>query len=291
MFNICAFTRILLFDIIKMMEKLTLKVYAKINLMLDIKGILDDGYHSLDMVMTSCDLFDEIKAEKSIANEVYMDGVLQDEKNTAYKALDILTLAYGYRMKVQIKKGIPMKAGVGGSSADAAGVFFAYSYLYGIDTEYMTKLALSVGSDVCYMIKGGPAKVRCKGEMVFPIEKYTELNMVMLQKEYGAETKDVYKHYDKIGRQIQDEFEIDGQKVFNVLQAPAIELCPSIQESIDELKKHTRYVFMTGSGSAVLGIFNSKDEAKAALDKIKGNYDFKQVVSTKPFGVEIMSEE
>ena len=273
------------------MEKLALKVYAKINLMLDIKGILDDGYHSLDMVMTSCDLFDEIIAQKSTVNEVYMDGELQDEKNTAYKALEVLTLAYGYRMKVEIKKGIPFSAGVGGSSADAAGVFFAYSTLYGIKPEFMTKLALSIGSDVCYMIKGGPAKVRCKGEMVFPIETYTELYMVMLQKEVGASTKDVYAKYDELGRQIQNEFEINNIKVFNVLQAPAIALCPSIQESIDELNKHTNKVFMTGSGSAVCGIFDSKAQAEACLAKIPRGYAFNKVVKTMPCGVEIISEE
>ena len=273
------------------MEKLTLKVYAKINLMLDIKGILDDGYHSLDMVMTSCDLFDEIIAQKSTENEVYMDGVKQDDKNTAFRALEVLTLAYGYRMKVEIKKGIPMNAGVGGSSADAAGVFFAYSHLYGIDVEYMTKLALSIGSDVVYMIKGGPAKVRCKGEMVFPLDTYNEMYMVMLQKEPGAATKDVYGHYDKIGRQIQNGFEINGQKIFNVLQAPAIELCPSIKDSIDELSKHTDKVFMTGSGSAVLGVFGSYEEAQECLNKINGDYVFKKVVTTKPCGVEIISEE
>ena len=103
------------------MEQLKIKVYAKLNLMLDIKGVLEDGYHSLDMIMESCSLYDELVCEKSVENSVYMDGVLQDEKNTAYRALEVLTLAYGYKMKVEIKKHIPMCAGVGGSSADAAG--------------------------------------------------------------------------------------------------------------------------------------------------------------------------
>ena len=272
------------------MEKIALKVYAKINLMLDIKGILDDGYHSLDMVMNSIDLYDEIIAEKSLENEVYMDGVKQDDKNTACKALEVLSLAYGYRMKVEIKKAIPFSAGVGGSSADAAGVFVAYSELYGIEPEYMTKLALSVGSDVVYMMKGGPARVRCKGEMVFPIESYQELNMIMLQKEVGASTKDVYANFDKLGRIVDKEFKVGDQIVFNVLQAPALELCPSIKESIDELYKHTDKVFMTGSGSAVCGVFESKDEAKKALDKIQGEYIFKKVVNTMPQGIEVINE-
>ena len=242
------------------MEQLKLKVYAKLNLSLDIKGVLDDGYHSLDMIMESCSLFDELTCTKSLENEVCMDGIIQDEKNTAYKALEVLSLAYGYKMKVEIVKHIPFSAGVGGSSADAAGVFFAYGRLYGIDYEYMTKLALSVGSDVCYMIKGGPAKVRCKGEMVFPIEDFKERFMVIAQKELGAATGDVYKKYDEIGRIIDDTFDLDGIKVFNVLTKPATILQPSIQNTINDLKAYTNRVFMTGSGSAVCGIFSSKKE-------------------------------
>ena len=272
------------------MEKVSIKVFAKLNLMLDIKGIMDDGYHSLDMVMESCDLFDEITCEKSQDNEVYMDGVLQDEKNTAKKALDILTLAYGYRMKVDIKKHIPMSAGVGGSSADAAGVFFAYGRLYGIEYEYMTKLALSVGSDVVYMMKGGPARVRCKGEIVTPIETFNKRHLVIIQKAEGGSTKDVYKKYDEIGRCIKDTFLDQGQEFYNVLTAPAIALYSGIEDSINEMKKHTDKVFMTGSGSAVCGLFNTKDEAKKALDKIGSEYAFKKTIETMPYGIEVIEE-
>lgn len=272
------------------MEELTLKVFAKINLKLDITGVLEDGYHSLDMVMTSIDVYDLIKAQKSTVNEVYMDGVLQDDKNTAYKALEVLSLAYGYKMKVEIEKHIPMSAGVGGSSADAAGVFFAYSRLYGIDMDYMTKLELSVGSDVVYMTKGGPAKVKCKGEIVFPIDNFDDMYMILLQKIPGAPTAQVYKKYDLMGRSIEGNFKANNIDVFNVLQAPAITLCREIRFTIDELRKHTEKVFMTGSGSAVCGLFDSYEQAKACLDKIEGDYVFKNVVKTLPYGIEIVEE-
>ena len=274
------------------MEKLTLKVYAKINFKLDILGKLDDGYHSLDMLMSSCDLYDEIIAEKSAQNEVYMDGVLQGNKNTASKALALLSMAYGYKLKVQIKKHIPMCAGVGGSSADAAAVFFAYSRLYAIDLEYMTKLALSVGSDVVYMLKGGWARVRCKGEIISPLEIEDTITMVIAQKVPGAATQDVYKAYDNVGRVVEEEFTIlNSHRVFNVLQKPAIALCKEIQETIDDLKKYSNRVFMTGSGSAVCAIFDSESEAKACLNSLDDGYAFKQVVKTLPYGMEILDEQ
>ena len=271
------------------MEELTLKIYAKINLVLDIRGVFEDGYHNLDMIMSSCSLYDEIKATKSQKNEVYMDGVLQNDKNTATRALDILTLAYGYKLRIDIKKGIPMSAGVGGSSADAAGVFKAYSILYGVETIYMHKLAQSIGSDVIYMMHGGPARVRGKGELVFPIDNFCETNMVILQKEVGASTQAVYKKYDELGSVAKDSFLLEnGTHVFNVLEESAISLCPSIQTSIDELKKYTDKVFMTGSGSAVLGIFKTQKEAQDCVDKIGDDFVFKKAVKTMPSGIEVV---
>ena len=267
------------------MEQIKIRVYAKINLKLDINGTFDDGYHSLNMDMASIDVFDVIKAYKAQKSEVYMDGVLQDEKNTATKAVELLELAYGYPIKIEIEKHIPMKAGVGGSSADAAGVFYCYSKLYGVDTSYMTKLALSVGSDVVYMMKGGPATVKGRGEIVHASD-YIPLTMVIAQKSYGGETSQVYKKFDEVGRVVNNIIDLgNGKECFNVLEKPAETICEDILNTKIELSKYTDKVFMTGSGSAVIGIFNSEDEAKACSDKLDG-YIFNKVIKTLPYGIE-----
>ena len=114
--------------------------------------------------------------------------------------------------------------------------------------------------------------------------------MVLLQKITGAPTTQVSKKYDLMGRSIEGAFRVNNIDVFNVLQAPAITLCREIRFTIDELRKHTDRVFMTGSGSAVCGIFDSYEQAKAALDKIEGDYVFKDVVKTLPAGIEIVNE-
>ena len=136
------------------MKRISIKVNAKINLSLDITGVREDGYHNLDMIMTSVDVFDIITAQKSDKSQVTMDGQVVEANNTAAKALALLQEKFNIAMNVDIVKGIPFSAGMGGSSADASGVFFCASKLFGISIDEMMPLALKVGCDVPYMIFG-----------------------------------------------------------------------------------------------------------------------------------------
>lgn len=270
------------------MEKIEIRVYAKINLKLDINGVYEDGYHSLNMLATSLDIYDEIIVEKAQENSVYMDGVLQDETNTATKALQLLEQAYGYFAKVEIKKNIPFMAGLGGSSADAAGVFYAYGLLYGIDHFYMNKLAQSVGSDVVYMMQGGLCAIKCRGEMIFPKEDQLDLHLVVAQKEYGASTKDVYMQYDKSEKEYEQVPIKNDVIAFNVLEKPATTLAPNIAKAKEDLLQFTDKVFMTGSGSAYVGVFDNIEKAKECASALK-DYIFVKACDTKRVGVEIIS--
>lgn len=260
------------------MQEIKVKVYAKINLDLKIKGTYDDGYHKLDMLMTSIDIYDIVFAKKSLENVVTMDGKVQDDNNTAKKALNLLELAYGYSMRVDIKKNIPFSAGLGGSSADASAVFYCYSKLYGIELESMHKLAMQVGADVVYMLYGGAKHVRCKGEML-SLAEYSRKYLVIAQKEVGASTKEVYNLYDKILN--KDNY------IENDLQSAAISLCPSILYTINDLKKYSNKVYMTGSGSAVVAEFDDMKKANNCADSLK-DYLFKKALITKDIGIEII---
>lgn len=271
------------------MNSLTIKVNAKINLSLDIKGVFEDGYHSLDMLETSVDIFDLIKVSKSDKTQVYMDNEEQDDSNTATKAAKLLEQAYGYKVEVVITKNIPMKAGLGGSSADAAGVFFAYSKLYGIDLQSMNKLASSIGSDVVYMMQGGLKRVRAKGEIVTPCDSNADFIFVVAQKEYGATTQQVYKEFDNHKKEY-NSFEYNNINIFNVLQKPAELLTPAIKEAEKDLLKYTDKVFMTGSGSAYVAIFNNIEDAEKCADSLK-DYKFVKTAVSKNNGIEIIIEE
>lgn len=274
------------------MEKIKVKVFAKVNLGLDILGVYDDGYHQLKMLMASVDIADVVCCEKAEMSKVVMDGVIAEYSNTASKALQLLNKSYGINMKVDIEKGIPMNAGLGGSSADAAAVFWCASKLYGISVEELETLAIAVGSDVPYMLYGGGAVVEGRGESI-ELCPLPQLHLIVVQRQCGASTAEVYKNYDKnpnrLGKIELLQGDIFGNKFFNVLQHSAIQLCPSIDETIAEMKIFTKKVFMSGSGSAVVGVFESSNDAKKACEKLQsGKYKFLSVVSTVPSGIEVI---
>ncbi|MDE7208900.1 MAG: 4-(cytidine 5'-diphospho)-2-C-methyl-D-erythritol kinase [Clostridia bacterium] len=266
------------------MKRISIKVNAKINLSLDITRVREDGYHNLDMIMTSVDVFDIITAQKSDKSQVTMDGQVVEANNTAVKALALLQEKFNIAMNVDIVKGIPFSAGMGGSSADASGVFFCASKLFGISIDEMMPLALKVGCDVPYMIFGGAARVQGVGEIITPVE-IQPLTLVIAQKTVGSSTKDIYKKYDEAGGERGE-----GKKYFNALERGAIMLNPQIADAKTDLLKYTQRVFMTGSGSAYVGVFDNDEKAQQCLKSLQG-YVFCKLAHTKPQGIEIIVQE
>ncbi|MDE5655056.1 MAG: 4-(cytidine 5'-diphospho)-2-C-methyl-D-erythritol kinase [Clostridia bacterium] len=263
------------------MNSISIKVNAKINLSLDITGVRADGYHILDMLMTSVDIFDTITASKSNLPKVTMDNKEVSGDNTAVKALKLLHDKFNIAMQVDIVKGIPFSAGMGGSSADASGVFYCASKLYGIALEEMIGLALKVGCDVPYMLFGGGARVQGVGEIVTPVE-VPQMTMVIAQKTSGASTKDIYRKYDDVGGERGN-----GKTHFNVLERGAVMLNPQIAQAKSDLLKFTDLVFMTGSGSAYVGVFDDEEKAKCCVESLQ-DYVFCKVAHTKHTGIEVI---
>ena len=277
------------------MEKLKLKVYAKVNLALDILGKFENGYHDLDMLMASVNIFDTMTFNKAKSNQVKMDGKVVGAENTAVKALELLSGKYGIHMNVQITKGIPFAAGMGGSSADASGVFVAASKLYDIPLKELEELAAKVGSDVIYMMYGGFARVRGQGENIEKID-LPMMDILIAQLEPGGSTKDVYAEYDKNPTktrltidQALEQIKKTGRGFFNVLSDGAIKLCPSIEYSLKDIYAFTDRVFMTGSGSAVVGIFDRERDAKWCEINLVG-YLVAKTLHTMPEGIEVREE-
>lgn len=271
------------------MQEIKIKVNAKINLSLDIKGVREDGYHLLDMLMSSVSIYDIIYAKKSSQNIILMDGKEADKNNTALKALELLKKHFGITMHVEIQKGIPFSSGMGGSSADASGVFYCAYRLYGVEMEKLLPLALKVGCDVPYMIYGGDARVTGVGEEIAPLT-FPNMHLVIAQKVVGASTGEIYKNYDKCGGEkgsidkVLDNINVSFLP-FNVLEKSAVQLCPEIEKAKKALMRYTDKVFMTGSGSAYVGVFLNEESARKCLEGLD-DMIYKAYAATKDKGIE-----
>ena len=276
-------------------QSVRLRAFAKANLSLNITGKnKDNGLHELDSVMLSLDAFDTVTVTERSDDKINVRFVNADigEDNTAAKAARAVQSAIGGGWDITVEKGIPIGAGLGGSSADGAAVLRALDVMYklparGVD---MRNVALSVGSDVPFMLTGGLARVRGTGEDLFFIENKAELFIVGLMSG-EVSTARAYAEFDRLhesgafcptDNDKLCELLLSGdpsavELAGNALYAPACELAPQIQKNAELLKSHGAAVNLTGSGGMVLGYFTDIQKFAAcarALGGMQGFYVF-----------------
>lgn len=269
------------------MEEITLRVHAKINLTLEIKGVNKRGYHDLDMLCCSVSPYDTVRVCRAEKIKVTMDGAESGEENTAYRAASLIFGETGVALDVGIRKGIPVGAGMGGSSADASAVFFAAVKLGIISEETAKILCVKVGSDVAYMMRGGYCRLRGEGENITPLGEI-DFRLAVVQKETGASTKQVYAGYDRTPvRGLGVQAVLRGERYYNVLENSAIALCPSVREVKDRLLRLYGNATMTGSGSAVFAVVTEETDEKILKEKFS-DCTFAEIVKTVPRGIEIV---
>lgn len=270
------------------MKKAKIKVPAKINLTLDIEGV-KDGYHVLESLVASVDIFDTVcvKVRKDNLIKVAFCGVPlgnSGRQSNAYHAAESFKKEFGTGgVDIYIDRQIPVGAGLGSSSADIAGVLSAMRKLYKINRD-VTYIANELGSDVAYMMKGGFAVMRCRGERVEKIDgvKRTFYLLIVTGKS-GVSTAESYKGYDEIGKLYPKNTsaavnllkEDDPDNFFTVLKNDLYEssanILPEIKGTLDRLKEYGAAV-MTGSGSAVYGIYKTKKERDKAYKALRPDF-------------------
>ena len=251
------------------------KAPAKINLFLDVLGKRDDGYHFLDMVMLPLELHDTLEfvyvphrgATHIISDEITHEVI---EHNLIHKTLAALKSQYQYSKDFNIKvhKEIPIYAGMGGGSSNAAAALKAFQK-YGklkMSEEEELKFCLNLGADVPFCMKNVPAHVEGIGEKVTPIKLAHQYSVLIIKPKEGLSTKRVFAEADnyelKHGNvnDVIKALETGDEKLlassmFNSLEEVSIKLCPEIQEIKDMMKKDGfKCVLMTGSGSCVYAI-------------------------------------
>ena len=281
--------------------KTQIKAYAKINLSLAITGEAN-GFHNLDSVVTTIDLFDTITVSKRKDDKINLimrgigEDVLSSVNNNAYKAAMLFKETFKTKgMDIKIIKNIPLAGGLGGSSADVAGVLNALKKLFNIEDD-VKPLADKLGSDSGYLLTGGFARISGRGEIVSPIESNAEFWVLLAYSETGVNTADCFKKYDQM-QSCESGFDNDklvsaiksgdvveiSKYVKNDLSYPAIALCDELAKNINALKSLSPLcASVSGSGATCFALFETKELTLWAADKMKKlGYDV-EVVKTIP---------
>lgn len=272
------------------MQTAKVQAYAKLNLTLDILGVRD-GYHLLDSFVCTVDLKDTVylKRRKDKLINVYMVGKgsesIPPERNNAVKAGEAFVCKFGtFGADIRILKNIPIGAGLGGSSADIAGVLKGMARLYGVDDfSALKEIADSLGSDSGYLLTGGYARISGRGEIVEPIKSDKKMSFLLLQPKTPVSTAECFSCFDRIGGDgalhtqafidafLDGDSEGMGKNMVNALTYSAAKLNPEVMTAVREAESFSPSGYsMTGAGSGVFLWFEEEELLKWALSRYKG---------------------
>jgi len=290
--------------------KLKIQARAKINWTLDVVGVLPNGYHDLDMLMQSVSLCDQMTMEDAdaLTLAVRMGGayVPADESNLVLRAARALQQHSGCTKgaRITLRKYIPVAAGMGGGSSDAAAALKGLNVLWGLnlDDDTLEKIGLTIGADVPFCIRGGLQRAQGVGERLTPVAMKHPLYIVAFQPCRGLSTKEVFTSLHEDG--IRDEDRPDnaaaqralecgdvrllGRSLGNVLEPVSRRLRPDIDKAIRDIEAAGAVgARMTGSGSAVFGVFLHAGACRKAAQELQKTYPSCRMMRTAECGVVI----
>lgn len=269
--------------------KITVNAFAKINLFLDITGVNNIGYHLLDSVMQSVTLCDKLEIEQTESGriEIFCDipDIPCDETNIAHKAARLFfekTGEINKGLSITLKKSIPHQAGLGGGSADAAGVLVALNRIYGgkLSERELCEIGVGVGADVPFCIVGGTKRAQGIGEKFTPVSPMPCCSIVIAKPDFGVSTVKAYGDYDLL----QTPKRLDISALLTSLQNDDLTaLAGSLHnafeqvvtnEKIDNIKSVMSSCgalgsLMSGSGSAIFALFDDAQKAQTCLDALQ----------------------
>ena len=272
--------------------QVTVHAPAKINVTLDIVGVRADGYHLLESLFQSVSIYDTVVAEKADKGDISLEVVGQPcdcptEKNTAYKAAKVFFEETGIEGGVHLilTKRIPQQAGMGGGSADAAGVLWALNTLYetNLTTSRLHRMGAKIGADVPFCVVGGTVMVTGIGDGLDPTFPLPPCHIVVAQPAEGISTKEAYTAVDNATITRRPDHEAVKralcrrdlhalcQQAVNVFEdATNLAGVADIRRKMEAFSPLCSQ--MTGSGSCVFAIFEDEDTANACVEALKKEY-------------------
>jgi 4-diphosphocytidyl-2-C-methyl-D-erythritol kinase len=276
-----------------MSSTVIVRAHAKINLDLRVLGPRPDGYHELRTVFQSIALHDVIECvprEGAFAIECTTAGVPLDSSNLVWRAAEALWRALRRSAPVRgvlirLHKNIPLQAGLGGGSADAAAALIALARLWKapVRPPQLTDVAATLGADVPFFLSGGTALGLGRGDEVYPLADLPRHWIVILVPGFGVSTPDAYSWYDgerdlSRGAGAREPQHVPGPwpsraaQMINDLEAPIARHHPEIDQMRTALRRAGALAAaMSGSGSAVFGLFQKRADALAAVERLSGS--------------------
>ena len=267
---------------------------AKLNLSLEITGLLPNGYHALDMVMQAVTLYETVTLRRAAQLSLTMAGCAlpADEHNLALRAARCFAAQAGFAAPaaLTVEKRVPMQAGMGGGSADAAGVLAGLNALYApelcarrgavFSLPELSAMGLTLGADVPFALTGGTCRVQGVGEQLHPLPACPPCWFAVVMPRTGVSTPAAFAAYDRAGSRVHPDCAAQEQAIRRgdlaglcAAAANALQECSGVPETprlCAQLRQAGALAaLMTGSGAAVYGIFAQKQAAAAAAEALR----------------------
>jgi 4-diphosphocytidyl-2-C-methyl-D-erythritol kinase len=274
------------------MASISVRAHAKINLDLRVLGVRPDGFHELRTVFQSIALHDVVECGTRpgpFAVECDTPGVPLDRTNLVWRAADALWQSLHTEVPlenvvIRLRKQIPLQAGLGGGSSDAAATLVALARLWNLPVRpsQLIDVASGLGADVPFFLSGGTALGLGRGDEIYPLADLRRHWIVLLVPGFGVSTADAYAWYDS-ERDLARGFVHEAQfvpgpwpsraaQMINDLEAPIARHHPEIDQMRQALRRAGALAAaMSGSGSTVFGLFQQRRDAVAAVQHLSGS--------------------
>ena len=291
------------------MNSIKLKSRAKVNLSIDVLGKRQDGYHLVEMIMQTIDLYDLIEINEKDNDQITIkstsDEIPLDCNNLVYKAANLIKKTFNINkgVEIHIKKNIPVAAGMAGGSSNAAAVLVGLNKLWNLNlsNQQLEKIGLKLGADVPFCINGGAVLASGIGEELTPIKGLTkDVCILVCKPDLFVSTKEVYECIDSkdIDKRPNNKFLIEclknedtrqlAENMFNVLEGVTMDKHPVIQQ-IKDIMTNNRALgaMMSGSGPTVFGLYENKEDAYMCKSILENQFKQTFVVACEEKGVEV----
>lgn len=265
--------------------KLSYKSYAKINLFLKIIGKTNDGFHHLESIISPISLADFLTVEISDKFDLKIDG---EFKNSVNETDNLMTKILKYfvenfhistNLKIRLTKNIPVAAGLGGGSSNAAYFMIALNEIFklNLSKEKLQEISFNFGSDIAFFFEEKTSIIRGRGHISESYKNiFKPIEILLINPKISLSTKEVFSNFkENFSKEITDKI-LQNENISEILELPndltnsAISIVPEINNILKNLEQNNAiFAKMSGSGASCFGIFKSKEDLKSAEKRIK----------------------